>query len=79
MFEIKDELKIKDVLIGFIKDSANKAVMFEPKIGDRFRDASDPYDKSKCLELEKELNDHGFKTRVAQNIERKYWSVAIIE
>ena len=52
--------------------------LFEPKIGDKFWDATEPYNKDKCLELEKMLRDAGFNTRVAQG-EDKRWSVAIIK
>lgn len=50
----------------------------EIEIGDKLYCSYDPYDKDMCLELEKELNSHGFVTRVGQNIDSKMWSVAII-
>lgn len=52
--------------------------LFELKIGDKIWDSTDPYDKDRCLELEKMLRDAGFNTRVAQG-EDRCWSVAIVE
>lgn len=52
--------------------------LFELKIGDKLWDAAEPYNKDKCLELEKMIREAGFNTRVAQG-EDKCWSVAIVE
>lgn len=70
-------ITIQDNRLYYTYDSKHQVRLFEPKIGDKFC-ATDPYNKDKCLELEKMLRDAGFNTRVAQG-EDKYWSVAIIE
>lgn len=51
---------------------------YEIKVGDKLYCPCNPYNKDICLELEKELNLHGFITKVGQNIDSKVWSVAII-
>lgn len=70
-------LTIQDERIFYTYDK-HQARLFELKVGDKFWDTADPYDKDKCLELEKMIRQAGFNTRVAQG-EDKQWSVAIIE
>lgn len=70
-------LAIQDNRLYYTYDK-HQVRLFELKIGDKFLDATEPYNKDKCLELEKMLKDAGFTTKVAQG-EDKRWSVAIIE
>ena len=70
-------LDIQDSCLYYTYDK-HQPQGFEPKIGDKLWDATEPYNKDKCLELEKMLSDAGFNTRVAQG-EDKSWSVAIIK
>ena len=70
-------LTIQDSRLYYTYDK-HQVRLFEPKIGDKFSDATEPYNKDKCLELEKMLRDAGFNTRAVQG-EDKRWSVAIIE
>lgn len=69
-------LNIQDVRYYYTSDK-DKTRLFEPKVGDKFWDDTDPYDKNKCLVLEKVFRDAGFNTRVAQE-EDGQWSVAIV-
>lgn len=52
-------------------------IAIEIQVGDKLQ-AANPYSKKDCLNLEKQLQEVGFVTRVAKNCESKQWSVAII-
>ena len=54
-----------------------RAIGHQVMIGDKLV-ASNPYSRKQCEILEKELNDAGFVTRIANHGETKVWSVAII-
>lgn len=56
----------------------NEPRLHKIEVGDKYYFPNDPYNKEPCLRLEEELNKHGFKTRIGQNIDSKVWSVAII-
>ena len=71
------EITIDDVMLCKKRD--NECHLHKIEIGDKYYNFSNPYDKEACLKLEEAFNKNGFKTRVAQNIESKVWSVAIIE
>lgn len=62
-------------LVEFHKD--NEAVLAEVNIGDKIYGINS-LSRKDCLEVEKILQNYGFKTRMAQNAESKEWSVAII-
>ena len=70
-------LNIQDDRLYYTYDK-HQTQGFELKIGDKLWDTTEPYNKDRCLELEKMLRDAGFNTRVAQG-EDKSWSVAIVK
>lgn len=74
MFDIKNNRVIFKHTIGAEKE----IVLNKITVGDKFWDATNPYDKYRCLKIEQMLNKCGFKTRMAQNCEDERWSVAIV-
>lgn len=70
-------LQIKNNRLFYNTGDETHSYELEITVGDKFC-ATNPYSKEECLELEKQFQAAGFKTRVAQHGETKEWSVAII-
>lgn len=71
-------LSVRDPRLYFTyDDNSHVQFLFKLGIGDKIWDSTDPYNKNKCLELEKMLQQAGFATRIAQE-EDECWAVTII-